>query len=321
MKRAHASFIAIKIPNEMKKAYIIIAHKNPRQLHRLVARLNDGNSEFFIHIDKKVELAPFEILNDFGNQVHFLERFDSKWGSYGTIKPYLNGMKVIRDSDVEFDRILLLSGQDYPIKSNKEIDEFFKNSPQSVFIDYFPIPNLEKWKGKDRGGLYRVDKYYFGSKRRELFCSKSLNLMSRFLPLLKRKIPYGLKPFAGQTWFNLDMYALNYILDFNAKHPKYLEFHKHTFVADELYLQMIIGNSKDEKLLSSIENSEKRFTIWEKETSAHPKILDKNDLEAIMLSDDLFARKFDEDTEILDLIDKEILFKSYPAKLLVHVNQ
>jgi hypothetical protein len=82
-------------------------------------------------------------------------------------------------------------------------------------------------------------------------------------------------------------------------------------VADELYLQMIIGNSKDEKLLKSIENSEKRFTIWEKETSAHPKILDKNDLEAIMLSNDLFARKFDEDTEILDLIDSQILFKNY----------
>lgn len=119
-----------------------------------------------------------------------------------------------------------------------------------------------------------------------------------------------MKPYTGQTWWNFDMYALNYILEYVAKHPEYMDFHKHTFVADELFVQMIIGNSKDERLLNSIENSEKRFTIWPKANSAHPKILGKNDLQAILASDDLFARKFDEnvDTEIMDLIDEEILF-------------
>lgn len=119
-----------------------------------------------------------------------------------------------------------------------------------------------------------------------------------------------MKPFIGQTWWNMDRYALNYILDYVEKHPEYINFHRNTFVADELFVQMIIANSQDEKLLKSIENTEKRFTIWEKADSAHPKILDKNDLEAIMASDDLFARKFDDkvDAEILDLIDSKILF-------------
>ncbi len=293
----------------MNKAYIITAHKNPNQLHRLVSRLNDGSSEFFIHIDKKAEFTQFETVKEFGNIVHFTERFDSKWGSYGVIKPFLSALKVIKDLN-EFDRILLLSGQDYPIKSNEYINRFFENDPHTVFIDYFPIPNYKKWPGSDRGGLYRVDKYYFGLKWYELFCSKSLNLLATYIPTLKRKIPNGMKPFTGQTWWNLDMYALNYILDYVAKHPEYMDFHKHTFVADELFVQMIIGNSKDEKLLNSIENSEKRFTIWETPESAHPKLLGKNDFVAILSSTDLFARKFDEnyDTEILDLIDQEILF-------------
>lgn len=286
-----------------------MAHKNPRQLHRLVSRLNDGNSEFFIHIDKKVDFSPFECLADFADVVHFLERFDSKWGSYGTIKPFLEGLRVVKKSPVNFERILLLSGQDYPIKSNKEIDDFFKSSPYSVFLNYFPIPDYEKWPGRDRGGWYRVDKYYFGTKWYELVCSKSLNLLSTYLPFLRRKTPNGMKPYTGQTWWNLDRYALDYILEFDEKHPEYMHFHRHTFVADELYVQMIIGNSKDEGLLKSIENSEKRFTIWEKATSAHPKILDENDFEAIMSSNDLFARKFEEDTPILDLIDQKILFR------------
>ncbi|MCO5934670.1 beta-1,6-N-acetylglucosaminyltransferase [Mucilaginibacter sp. RB4R14] len=293
----------------MIKAYIIIAHKAPAQLHRLISRLNDGKSEFFIHIDKKADLKQFDNLNDFGNSLHFLERFDSKWGSLGAIQPFLSGLIAIKDSETEFDRIMLLSGQDYPIKSNDEIDEFFVSSPYSVFINYFPIPNYERWPGSDRGGLYRVDKYYFGLEWYELFSSRFLNLVSAYVPFLRREIPNGMKPFTGQTWWNLDTYALNYILNYVAQHPEYLHFHKNTFVADEVFVQMIIGNSTDERLLNSIENSEKRFTIWEKVSNPHPVILKVTDFMAIASSDDLFARKFDEtvDSEILDLIDAKIL--------------
>ena len=294
----------------MNKAYIIMAHKSPNQLHRLVSRLNDSTSEFFIHIDLKADLSAFLGVQEFGKAVHFIERFDATWGGLGLIKPYLAGMKAVRDSSTNFDRIMLLSGQDYPIKSNAQIDHFFKNSQHSNFINYFPIPNYEKWPGGDRGGWYRVDKYYFGNKWYELFGSKSINLLSTYLPFLRRKMPNGMKPYTGQTWWNLDKYALDYILDYNDRHPEYLHFHRNTFVADELFVQMIIGNSKDERLLNSIENSEKRFTIWPKANSAHPKILGKNDLQAILASNDLFARKFDEnvDTEIMDFIDREILF-------------
>ncbi|RYE24653.1 MAG: hypothetical protein EOP42_22095 [Sphingobacteriaceae bacterium] len=296
----------------MEKAYLIMAHKDPKQVFRLVSRLNDGSSEFFIHIDKKAAISQFQNLKQIGKTVHFTERFDATWGGYGLIKPYLSALKTVKESAKKFDRIMLLSGQDYPIKSNNYINEFFKNSPHSNFINYFPIPNLTKWPGSDRGGLYRVDKYYFGAKWYELFCSKALNLLASYFPVLRRKLPGGMKPYTGQTWWNLDQYAMNYILDYVDQHPEYIKFHKHTFVADELFIQMIIGNSKDEKLLKSIKNSEKRFTIWPKPDSAHPKLLRKDDMEAIMASEDLFARKFDEnvDAEILDLIDREILFST-----------
>lgn len=297
----------------MEKAYLIMVHKSPSQVYRLVSKLNDGASEFFIHIDKKVAISQFQNLKQIGDVVHFTERFDATWGGYGLIKPYLSALKTVRDSAKKFDRIMLLSGQDYPIKSNQYINEFFENSPYSNFVNCFAIPNLQKWPGSDRGGLYRVDKYYFGAKWYQSFCSRGLNLLATYLPFLRRKTPDGMKPYTGQTWWNLDMYAVNYILDYVDQHPEYMAFHRNTFVADELFIQMIIGNSKDEKLLKSIENSEKRFTIWPKPDSAHPKMLGKADLKAIMASDDLFARKFDEnvDTEIFDLIDDQILNVSH----------
>ncbi|MEJ7556680.1 MAG: beta-1,6-N-acetylglucosaminyltransferase [Pedobacter sp.] len=294
----------------MKKAYIIVAHKNPKQLHRLITRLSDGNSEFFVHIGLNTSISAFFEILDIGAHVRFLPRFNSAWGGYGTIEPYLSGMRAVRDSSTEFDRIMLLSGQDYPIKSNKEIDEFFKNSPYSVFLDYHPIPNYKKWPGRDRGGLYRVDKYYLGMEWHQRLRSRSLNLVSGYVPFMRRKIPNNMQPYTGQTWFNLDMYSLNYILDYHDAHPEYFKFHKHTYVADELFIQMIVGNSKDERLLNSIDKSEKRFTVWVDPTNAHPVILDKSHFPAMKTSTDLFARKFEEsNTEILDLIDQEMLFK------------
>lgn len=300
----------------MEKAYIIQAHKYPAQLYRLISRLNDGASEFFIHIDKTAEFSQFQTAKDFGQLVHFIERVDSKWGGFGCVQAGLNGLKAVKDSLKKFDRIILLSGQDYPIKSNEYINDFFKKSPHSVFVDYFPIPNYKKWPGSDRGGWYRVDKYYIGLKWYEFLCSKSMNLLSTYIPFLRRKIPNGMKPYTGSAWWSVDMYALNYILDYDATHPEYRAFHKYTFVPDELYIHMILANSTDEKLVKSMENNNKRFLIWEKSDSPHPNILRKTDLDAIMSSDHLFARKFDEkiDAEILDLIDSKILRPKKPMQ-------
>ncbi len=293
----------------MEKAYLIMAHKNPEQLHRLVSRLNDGASEFFIHIDKKVDITSFDSLKEFGDVVHFLDRFDAAWGGYGVIRPFLNGLNAVRASSRKFERVVLLSGQDYPIKSNAYINQFLETSPYSVFLNYFSIPNYQKWPGGDRGGWYRVDKYFFGLKWYNFLFSRSLNLAAKFLPFLRRKMPDGMKPYTGQTWWILDRYALEYILDYHAKHPEYFRFHSNTFVADELFVHMIVANSRDERLLRSIENNERRLTIWEKPDSAHPNLLRQSDFEAILASDDLYARKFDDgvDAEILDLIDRKIL--------------
>ncbi|RZJ76614.1 MAG: hypothetical protein EOO47_18375, partial [Flavobacterium sp.] len=162
------------------------------------------------------------------------------------------------------------------------------------------------------GGLFRFDKYYIGNKRFELLASKALNLSANFFPFLRRKIPNRMLPYAGSAWIILDMYALNYILLFVDANPEYFNYHRNTFVADEAFVHMIIGNSNDKELISRTENIEKHFIIWPNKQSAHPKILDNSDFDAIKLSGHLFARKFDEhiDSKILDLIDRNILDKN-----------
>lgn len=289
----------------MNKAYIIIAHKNPEQLYRLTKKLDDGYSTFFIHIDKRINIEQFDILKKLGNSVQFVERVISKWSTFGLVQCTLNGMQAVKDSNLNFERVILLSGQDYPIKSNRYIDNYFSESPYSVFFEYWPIPDFKRWP-KNNGGMYRVNKYFFGLKIYQLLLSKTINFLGNLFPFLKRKIPFQMKPFAGSQWWIMDMYALNYVLEYIRNHPVYVTFHKNTFGSDELFFQMILLNSKDARILNSIENDSKRMIKWESSETSHPEILVEADINDIKISDALFARKFDSahNSKILDLIDE-----------------
>lgn len=299
------------IPNYkhlMKKAYIILAHKNLDHLVRLVERLDDKNSSFFIHVDLKTPLPTSYSELAKRESVTLVKRISTTWGGFSLAQATLNALYDVKESGIDFAAISLLSGQDYPIKSNKEIDEYLKNSTHSVFIDYFTLPNYKRWEA---GGTYRYKKYFFGIGRFSLVFSRLLNLISTYIPVLGRKLPLNLIPYCGSQWWTIDMYALDYMLNFIRENPNYIQFHKFTFAPDELFFHIILLNATDKKLKDSISKDNLRFIKWEKLENAHPEILTKSDLKDLSSSHSLFARKFDTDDEVLDLIDEVLLMNTY----------
>jgi len=289
----------------MKKAYIILAHKNLDQLMRLVERLDDAASYFFIHIDLKTTVDSYHESLLAKNNITLIKRISTKWGGFSLADATLNAMQAVEESAIPFNSISLLSGQDYPIKSNEEIDHFLANSKYSVFLDYFPLPNYRRW---NTGGTYRYKKYFFGTSSVPIFFSKSLNLLSMLIPPFARKLPDHLRPYCGSQWWTMDLYALQYILRYVEKNPKYYNFHKFTFAPDELFFHTILLNAKDDRIRNSITNSNLRYMRWISVENPHPEILTKEDFPQLYSSDALFARKFDaaENSEILDLIDQKL---------------
>ena len=285
-----------------------MAHKNEQQVQRLIDTLDDGNSTYFLHVDLKVSDTEFKKLFSKNSQVHFVRRVKTEWGGFGLVNATLNAMLDIRKTG-DFDKIILLSGQDYPIKSNEEIDQYFKNSKFNIFMDHFPLPNHRKW-GMG-GGMYRVNKYFFGLSWIEKYLAKAINFLAVFIPIINRKLAKGVQPFSGSQWWVMDMRALNYVLDYVADHPEYVKFHRHTFAPDELFFQIILLNCKDESLRDHIANDNLRYMQWKTLEIAHPEILNINDLDNIGESDALFARKFDTgiDEEVINSIDDQLLHK------------
>lgn len=293
----------------MKKAYIILAHKKLEHLMRLVERLDDGNSYFFIHVDLKTLLPCSYAYLAKRERVKLVKRISTTWGGFSLAQATLNALYDIKESGIGFKAISLLSGQDYPIKSNRDIDNYLEQSEYSVYLDYFTLPNYKRWES---GGTYRYKKYFFGTGKLSLVFSQFMNLLSTYIPGLARKLPPDLIPYCGSQWWTIDMYALNYILSFIAENPDYMNFHKFTFAPDELFFHIILLNASDPKLKNSICKDNLRYIKWEKLDNAHPEVLRPVDLDDLIITGALFARKFEgePDERILDLIDERMLFKT-----------
>jgi hypothetical protein len=291
----------------MRKAYIILAHKNPAQVSRLIERLDDKRSSFFLHVDKKCGDEMLKDIQIRNAEVNKVKRAVANWGEYGLVQAVLNSLQAIRDTGIYFDYIILLSGQDYPIKPNKAIDRFLQASSYSIFLEHFSLPNDKKWQPS--GGMYRVNKYFFGFKWYQRYLAKVVNGIGIILPALRRRIPSDMKPYSGSIWWIIDQYTMFYILDFVNKNPGYVRYHRSTFAADEVFFHMLLLNTEDEKIRKGISNTNLHHIRWKDIKSSHPEIMLTEHFHELKRSSAMFARKFDVtvDTDILDLIDKYCL--------------
>ena len=136
-------------------AYLILAHGNPDQLARLVAAL-PNNSPVLIHFDLRADLTLYrrsvELLC-MRPRLEFVKRHACRWGAFGIVKGTISLMQTLVAKKIDFDYVTLLSGSDYPIKSNSEIAIFLERNRGKEFIEFFLVTAPNRWS--DHGGYYK----------------------------------------------------------------------------------------------------------------------------------------------------------------------
>jgi hypothetical protein len=296
----------------MKIAFLITAYNHPDHLVRTIRKLISKDSAFFIHIDKKSNLSEFVMkLSKLNNltDIKLLPRFNGSWGGSGMIYAILSGLNEILKVK-KFNRIVLMSGQDYPIKSSDYIFEYFNRHDKNNYLRYFKLP-YDEWH---LGGMNRINRYHFRlfgktyisppvNEPGDAYAKLFYKMVSLRFPE-PREFPKGLQPHGGYNWWKITPDAAQEILNFIHKRPDFLKFYKYTLLADEMFFQTILLNSKNDSLLNSIVNDDLEHTKWNP-GSSHPAILTSSDIDAIKNSTALFARKFDPRTNanVLDMID------------------
>jgi hypothetical protein len=275
-----------------KIAILILAHKNQAQLIKLVDHLKKDFT-IYIHIDKKSNIS---VINE--NNVHSIKKFIVSWGSYNQILATRELMKIAAKG--KYDRYLLISGQDLPIMSNKKILQYFRDNNNSYLRVDTKLP-ASPAHGQ-HGGLWRMLYFYlnlyYGMDLLNEYILRFQNKLHTFQDHFKlyRKIPNNL--YLGPNWFNLTHEAIIICLE-RMYDNKYINLFKYTLCGDEIIIQSILYNSI---LSSSIISEDLRYTDWST-GGAHPKVLTLEDINIIMNSAKLFARKFDEEIDSV-VIDK-----------------
>lgn len=65
----------------MKIAFLISAYTDPKQLGNMIGALAAGNHWFFVHVDKKVDIAPFrDSVKGYERVTFVTNRHSVNWG-------------------------------------------------------------------------------------------------------------------------------------------------------------------------------------------------------------------------------------------------
>ena len=313
----------------MEISYIILAHKEPVQLRRLVTRLMAPDIYIYIHIDSSVVIAPFkEALNEH-NKVFFLndhQRRPGTWGDIGIVQGTLNAItKILQDQRNGY--CVLLTGQDYPIHSSEKLKDFLQRKQGTHFIDIFKLPGAWKGLAAERLDRYKINK---SSKRGHFtllssvfdkdfykittlgqinYLRKNGRIKEVLNMLQKRRFPSYLEAYGGSVYWALPIETIDYIKSFVDNHPDYLAYHQYTLCADEIFFHSIIMNLHQNKNFR-IEPS-LTYANWEPREGPKPATFVASDFEELKEAskNKFFARKFDitKDTEILDFIDNRLI--------------
>lgn len=239
----------------MSIAYLILAHNNPCHFRQLLCALASPTSEFFVHIDKKTKVDFTHELS--ADVVHFVtNRIEVHWGDFSLVEATLALINQALHNPRNFDRIVLLSGADYPVRSASYIETFFKTYCDTEFINVVKMPSEAAGKPLYRLTLYwhNANETLIKSATRRLLCKLRLIPRERNF----KKALSGLTPYAGSQWWALTRGACEYIEQFCSANPKIVNFFRNTLVPDEMFFQTVIGNSPfKEKLRRNL-----TFTDW-----------------------------------------------------------
>ena len=228
----------------MRIAYLISAYTDLPQLLRTIEALDSEESRFYVHIDRKspMEIPPREHLT-------VLEkRFYVQWGGWNQVRYQQTLLEACLADPEGFDRIVLISGQDYPLRSPSAIAREFSEHPDRQYV----LGQNISAPGTPERGLEKITVYHFfrdlelPHRLKQAVCGGSRWLM-RLLPV--RKKPYLVVDgdrwavYQASSYFSLTGACARYVLEQMQRNKALMSYFRYSFIPEELVIPTILFHS------------------------------------------------------------------------------
>lgn len=235
----------------LKIAYLISVHKDAIQLLRMLKALYQGdNTYFFIHVDAKSNQSDFEsiIPDDLKKNVLFTsKRYWVQWGGFNQVRYQQELLKSCLSYNIHFDRIFILTGQDYPLISNAEINKELSENPKKEYIKGLNISNIENPpKIKNKLVLYHFFRDLKTSYKLKKIFSGSSRFVMTVLPIRKKtyliidNTKWSVYQASAMMCITYDL--ARYVFD-KLNDKRIVNYFKYSFAPDEMVIPTIIFNS------------------------------------------------------------------------------
>ena len=237
----------------MNHCFLLMTHFSAKSAYDQVLELMNEKHFFVIHFDRKTNIPP----NDpFLLQLQSLpcvrlvrDRLNVQWGSYATVEATL---RLIREA-FHFSNISyfhLISGQCRHVKSIGYIHAYFSTHAGEEFIQSVDMDTIPDFLS--RFAIFHWHDYYnLRSTRLKDVTLRRLSKISRVVQKtmalvgLRRRTPEWFpNRYVGSAWWSLTAECCRYMLAFIKENPAFVQRFKYTQLADEMFFQTLIMQSR-----------------------------------------------------------------------------
>ena len=278
-------------------AVVMLAHANPRHLHRLVAALQP--MPVFLHVDAATaDDVLAGMLEGLPETVRLLPRLRTGWASYGLAEAELSGYRAAL-AETDADHLVLCTGADYPLASAEQITATLEGYAGLSWLEIDSLPI------KDWGPLRGYDRFLWRNRVRD---------RSRQWSPIPRTWPKGLRPAGGSQLKILARDHAQRLLTVLDDRPDLVGYFREVWIPDETMVPSLLSSRFTGIDLPAelVTGPPAWYIDWGSTPNPSPRWLGTDDLPALVdarrrSTPALFARKFGESaSEVLDAIDAEL---------------
>jgi Core-2/I-Branching enzyme len=288
----------------MTIAYLVLSHRNPPQVLRLVRALAEGPAgHVLVRHDGRRSRLPASAIEGAGGEA-IEDAIDVEWGRWSHVELILSCLREARRRlDPEW--TLILSGQDYPLRPMAEIEADLQRSKSDARLG--AVREVEPRRPAND------DEFYLRCRYRHYARPGAIPDLPRGLrPLIyvrempplvgiRRIAPAPIRFYSSADWLTLGRDALEAVLEATRDRRLMRHFRRVAVPSESFFASVLLGDPS-----LSIERDHRRVARFSRPGGPHPDTLTSSDLDSVVASGADFARKFDAqlDSEVLDRLDE-----------------